>query len=411
MDTAFLLKRSQLVRGAFLIGAATLTLLALGYTRPAAAQRNGAPRRNPSPVQIQPTGPRPEWAPTIDPQMQAVVEQLEAFHAPPLTELTAVQARETPTATDAVDALLMKTGHPPMPSTVEIGHRVLPVGPEDGMLVRTYTPRGAAEPLPVIVYYHGGGWAIANLGTYEPSARALAEKTGAMVVSVAYRQAPEHRFPTAHEDSFAAYQWITENADELGADPNRIAVAGESAGGNLAVAVALRAREQGVRPPIHILAVYPIADGDTESASYDEYAEARPLNRPMMQWFFDQYLEETDDAQNPWISLVDADLNRLPTTTILNAEIDPLRSDGEELAQRMRSAGVSVQQRTYPGVTHEFFGMSAVLDQADQAQDLAAQRLRQSFGTQTTRTPTARPTERVLGSRQSERVRTRRPAR
>lgn len=263
---------------------------------------------------------------------------------------------------------------------VDIAHQVIPGPTPQGVLVRTYTPLQGNGPFPVIVYYHGGGWVIADLDTYEPSARALAEKTGAIVVSVAYRQAPENQFPAAHEDSFAAYRWAVENAGSINGDPNRVAVAGESAGGNLAVAVALIARERGVQLPVHILSVYPIADGDTESPSYQEYANAKPLNRPLMQWFFDKYLGDPADGESPLISLVNANLRGLPPTTIINAEIDPLLSEGEELQEHMRAAGVPVEQQTFRGVTHEFFGMASILEQAVQAQDLAVRRLREAFG-------------------------------
>lgn len=171
-----------------------------------------------------------------------------------------------------------------------------------------------------------------------------------------------------------------ENAGSINGDPNRVAVAGESAGGNLAVAVALMARERDVKLPAHVLSVYPIADGDTKSPSYQQYADAIPLNRPLMQWFFDNYLGSPADANNPLISLVDADLRGLPPTTIINAEIDPLRSEGEELQERMRKANVPVEQQTFRGVTHEFFGMASILEQAVQAQDLAVRRLREAFG-------------------------------
>lgn len=344
------------------------------------AQKNTAPQvQTTNPMQVQPEGSKPAWAPTIDPQMLAVVEQLIAFEAPPYTELTGDQAREAPTATDAVKAILRKTGLPPMPAVVDIAHQVIPGPAPQGVLVRTYTPLKGKGPFPVIVYYHGGGWVIANLDTYEPSARALAEKTGAVVVSVAYRQAPEHKFPAAHEDSFAAYRWALANAGSINGDPNRVAVAGESAGGNLAVAVALMARERDVKLPVHILSIYPIADGDTQSPSYQQYANAIPLNRPLMQWFFEKYLGNPADVKSPLISLVDANLKGLPPTTIINAEIDPLRSEGEELAQKMRKAGVQVEQQTFQGVTHEFFGMAAILEQAVQAQDLAVRRLRRTF--------------------------------
>ena len=347
----------------------------------AIAQTNTGPQIEATdPMEVQPEESAPSWAPTIDPQMLAVVEEFLAFETPSYTELTGDQAREAPTPTEAVRDILSKTGIPPMPATLDITHQVIPGPVPQGVLVRTYTPLEGDGPFPVIVYYHGGGWVIANLNTYEPSAKALAEKTGAVVVSVAYRQAPENKFPAAHEDAFAAYQWVLENASTINGDPDHIAIAGESAGGNMAVAVALMARDAGIELPAHILSVYPVADGDTESPTYDEYANAIPLNRPLMEWFFDKYLGDPSDAQNPLISLVDADLNGLPPTTIINAEIDPLRAEGEELAQRMSDAGVSVEQQTFPGVTHEFFGMAAVLEQAVQAQDLAVSRLQEAFG-------------------------------
>jgi acetyl esterase len=350
---------------------------------PAAAQaqaETGPTVQTTNPMEVQPMGARPEWAPTIDPQMLAVTEQLGAFEQPPFPRMTAFQARNAKTPAEAVMALLMKTGAEPMAPKVDIAHRVLPAGPDEGVLVRTYTPLEGSGPFPVIVYFHGGGWVIADLDTYEPSAKALAAKAGAVVVSVAYRQAPEHTFPTAHEDAFAAYRWIVENTAAIGGDPSRVATAGESAGGNLAVAMALMARERGVRLPVHILSVYPIADGDVQSASYDRYANAVPLSRGAMEWFFGLYKPDWRNAEHPWIGLIDAELNGLPATTIINAEIDPLQAEGEELAQRLRTAGVPVQQRTFEGVSHEFFGMAAVLEQAVQAQDFAAARLREAFG-------------------------------
>jgi acetyl esterase len=235
-------------------------------------------------MEIEPSGPKPDWAPTIDPQMLAVIEQFVATEPPaPATKLSPFQFRNIVLPAEAAAALAKKAGIPPQEPETDISHRVLPVGPDEGILVRIYTPLDAQKPLPVIVYYHGGGWVIADLDTYEPSARALAERTGAVVVSVAYRQAPDHKFPTAHEDSFAAYKWVTEKAEQIGGDPNRIATAGESAGGNLAVAVALMAKERRAPLPVHILSVYPIADGDVQSPSYDKYANAKPLSRPLME--------------------------------------------------------------------------------------------------------------------------------
>ncbi len=336
-----------------------------------------------APMNVRPLGPAPAWAPDIDPQMLAVVEQLMSYEQPPLNTLTAFQARNEKSATNAVHDLFIKSGMQPMPPMVDIGHRVLRAGPPEGILVRTYTPLApapAGRPRPVVVYYHGGGWVIADLETYEAGAMALAAQTGAVVVSVAYRLAPENRFPTQHEDAFAAYQWVTEHAAEIGGDANLIATAGESAGGNLAVAVAMMAKQRGVRMPVHILSVYPIADGDTASPSYDRYAQAVPLGRAGMAWFFEQTLAAPADARSPMISLTRADLAGLPPTTIVNAEIDPLTSDGEELAAAMERAGVRVERRLFTGVTHEFFGMAAVLEQAAEAQAYAAGRLRTAFG-------------------------------
>lgn len=328
-----------------------------------------------------PSGPAPDWAPDIDPQMLAVVETIEAS-APstPLTQLSPFQFRNLLSPVQAVREILRTTGMPPVESKSEIGQRVLPVGPPEGILVRTYTPFDGPGAHPVIVYFHGGGWVIADLDTYDASARALAEKTGAIVVSVAYRLGPEQLFPTAHEDAFAAYRWVTENTAELGGDPNRIAIAGESAGGNLAVAVPMMAKQRGVRLPLHVVTVYPIADDDLESPSYDLYANAVPLGRAGMGWFFDHYAPDWKTKDHPLISLISADLTGLPPMTIINAEIDPLRSDGKELAMRLQAAGVPVDRRVYQGVTHEFFGMSDILDQAVRAQDFAAGQLKEAFG-------------------------------
>ncbi|MDT0631496.1 alpha/beta hydrolase [Rubrivirga sp. S365] len=334
------------------------------------------------PMDITPSGSAPPWGPTIDPQMLAVIERLGAYEQPPFTEMTPFQVRNGKLPAEAVASLLMRTGLPPSSPAVDIGHRILPVSTDDGVLVRTYTPLDAGPgPLPVVVYYHGGGWVIADLDTYEPSARALAEKAGAIVVSVAYRQAPDVVYPAFHEDSYAAYDWVTKNAAELGGDPDRIATAGESAGGNLSVAVALMAQERGGRVPDAVVSVYPIADGDVESESYERYANAVPLSRGFMEWFFDYATPDWRTQDYEYVDLTARDYSGFPPTTVINAEIDPLQSEGGELADRMRAAGVDVVREVYPGVTHEFFGMAAVLEQAVNAQALAVDRLKEAFGT------------------------------
>ena len=284
-----------------------------------------------------------------------------------------------PTPADAVGVLLKRMGlHTAPEPGSRVEDRTIP-GPGGAIPVRIYTPAGTG-PFPVVVYSHGGGWVIATIDTYDSSARALADEAGAIVMSIEYRKGPENPFPAAHDDAFAAYQWVLQNAASIGGDPMRVAVAGESAGGGLAMATALTARERGVRMPVHVLAVYPIADGDTESPSYTENAMARPLNRPMMQWFFQHYLRGPEDARDPRISLVRADLRGMPPTTIILAEIDPLRSDGEELGARLRAAGVPVQVHLHEGVAHEFFGMGAIVRDAGTAVQQAAAGLRTAFG-------------------------------
>ena len=336
--------------------------------------------------EIQPSGEGFDFAPDMDPQMQAVIEQFAASEPPmPITQLTPFQFRNATLPAGAVQELAMKTGVPAAEPKVDVSHKVLPVGPEEGLLARVYTPLDApaGESMPTIVYYHGGGWVIADLDTYDAGARALAAKTGAQVVSVAYRQAPESPFPTAHRDAFAAYEYVVENIGDFGGDADKIATAGESAGGNLAVATALLARTNNVAMPAAIVSVYPVADDDTVSESYDQYANAMPLSRPLMQWFFDYYGPEAEGASSgprELIDLVDANLEGLPPTTIINAQIDPLASDGEELAAAIEKAGGQVERKVYNGVTHEFFGMDAVLEQAGEAQDYAASRLKSAFG-------------------------------
>jgi acetyl esterase/lipase len=232
----------------------------------------------------------------------------------------------------------------------------------------------------VIVVYHGGGWVIGSKEVYDGGARGLAKMANAVVVSIDYRLAPEHKFPAQHDDAFAAYQWAVKNAASIKGDPRRVAVAGESAGGNLAVATAIAARDAGAQLPAHILAVYPIAQPDTTTPSYVENATAKPLNRAMMGWFARHVTRTPTDMQDPRINLVGANLRGLPPTTIITAQIDPLRNDGEMLARKLGEAGVSVDSRNWDGVTHEFFGMAAVVDKAREAQQYAADRLKTGFG-------------------------------
>ncbi|MGB4400985.1 MAG: alpha/beta hydrolase [Daejeonella sp.] len=327
---------------------------------------------------IKPKGQAPEWAPNMKPEMQAVIEKLESYKDTPIPQLTAVEARKNHTPTDAVMDLIAENNVTVPPPAVDTSGKDIPVA-GGNIHLRIYTPKGTG-PFPVIVYYHGGGFVIADLDVYGASAQAFAEQTNAVVVSVAYRMGPEHKFPTAHTDSYAAYEWTVKNAASINGDPNKIAVAGESAGGNLAVNMAIMARDKGIKVPLRVIAVYPIAQSDMTTESYVKYASAKPLDKPMMEWFNKNYLNNMEEAKDPRISLVDANLKGLAPVTIIAAEIDPLNSDGKMLAEKLKAAGVSVDYKNYDGVTHEFFGMSAIVPEAKDAQKYATDQLKQAFG-------------------------------
>lgn len=328
---------------------------------------------------IQPNGPKPSWGPTINPQMQAVIETLDGPSPTPLYLLTPQQARQQPTAADAVKQVMQKFSIPTPPMNVDTMGKDIPV--QGGTIhLRIYTPKTGKSLYPLIVYYHGGGWVIATIDTYDASAQALAEQVDAVVVSVEYRKAPEFKFPTVHKDSYAAYKWAVQNAASIKADAAKVATAGESAGGNLSVAVAMMARDSSFTIPKHILSIYPIANYDFNTPSYNQYANAHPLSKPLMQWFFMYYLNNSTEGANPLISLVNANLSGLPSTTIINAEIDPLQSEGGQLADKLQAANVPVVRQVYTGVTHEFFGMATVVREAKDAQAFAAQRLKQALG-------------------------------
>ena len=319
-----------------------------------------------------------------DAEMRAVLAEHAALTPRPIGRLTPEQARREPSPADAVMSLLRTRDQPRTPEPVaRVEYRTIP-GPGGAIPVKLYTPMGAASgtPLPVVVYYHGGGFVIATVETYDSSARAIANAAGAVVMSVEYRKGPEHRFPAAHDDAFAAYEWALANAAQIGGDPARVAVAGESAGGNLAAATAMTARERGVRMPVHQLLVYPVVDNDTNTPSYRQNAAAAPLNRATMQWFFRHYTSPAA-AGDMRLTPLRGRLAGLPSATVITAQIDPLRSEGEAYAQALRAAGVEVDYAHFDGVAHEFFGMGAVHPKARAAVARAGQNLRRAFGTAT----------------------------
>lgn len=318
--------------------------------------------------------------PAAEPEMQAVLDALAELNGQPLEELTPEQARRQPTPTDAVRLLLQKRGRSAEPEPVAHVHELrIPGGPLGEFPVRVFTPQGSG-PFPVIVYFHGGGFVIADTAVYEASVRGLANRAGAIVLAVEYHRAPEHPYPTQTQEAYAAYTWALRHAAAIGGDPARVAVAGESAGGNLAAVVSLMARDRGERLPVHALLVYPLVASNMLNSSYVRNANAKPLNAAMMKWFFKYYctLQQSFEA---YALPTHADtLQGFPPTTLITAEIDPLREEGKDFAERLQKEGVPVAYRDYEGVTHEFFGMAAVLSKARDAQEFAAGELKKAFG-------------------------------
>ncbi len=314
-----------------------------------------------------------------DPEMKTVLDALASLGGKPTETLTPSEARKQPTPADAVKKVLQQQGKSTAPEAVgQVENRSVP-GAGGQIPIRIYSPRGSG-PFPVVFYIHGGGWVIADLDTYDASARALTNAAQAIVVSTHYRQGPEHKYPAAHDDVFAAYQWTVKNAAAVKGDTSRIAVAGESAGGNMAAVVSIRARDRHVQMPLHQLLVYPVAGTDMETESYRENASAKPLSKPMMAWFAKHYLGENAAKGNDEINLATRrDLKNLPSTTIITADIDPLRSEGQMLAKALEAAGVKVTSRNFEGSTHEFFGMGAVVPDAKEAVTFAAGELKKAF--------------------------------
>ncbi len=321
---------------------------------------------------VQPTGAKPAWGPNLHAEMQAVIEQLMSFKNKPLPELTAPAARKQPSPADAAMKQMRASNIPTPPLNCDTTTKIL----MPGVTARVYTPKGGAAPYPVIVYYHGGGWVIATNDTYAASAQALCEQVGAVVVSVEYRKGPEHKFPTAHDDSFAAYQYVLKNAASMEGDPNKVAVVGESAGGNLACNMSIMARDKKVALPKYQVLVYPIAGYNQNTASYNANTETAPLNKGGMGWFFKNYLRSAADGNDPRINLVSANLKGLPPTTIIGAEYDPLMTEGKTLADKLTAAGVKTNYQLYNGTTHEFFGMAAVVPEAKAAQGVVVSDLK-----------------------------------
>ena len=302
----------------------------------------------------------------LHPEVRALLEMMDAQAAPPLESQDPVEARGA-----RVEGMKMLGGPP-----IEIG-RVEDLsipGPGGDIPIRIYAD-GHGGLRPALVYFHGGGFVFGNLDTHDAVCRALAKESGAVVISVDYRLAPEHKFPAAVEDSYAATQWVAANAERLGIDANRIAVGGDSAGGNLATVIAMRFRDAGGPALAAQILLYPVTDVSSfDTASHREFADGYFLTRGAMAWFTGHYLASDDHKRSPEASpLLSPNLSGLPPALVITAEFDPLRDEGEAYAQRLRQAGVPVTVTRYPGMIHGFVSMHGVLSGGRQAIKEAAE--------------------------------------
>lgn len=311
----------------------------------------------------------------LDPQMKLL---LDAINAPGAFFLRA----ETPEQARAKLQALFESDTTPLPEIYRTEDRRIP-GPAGEIPIRIYTP--AAQPsLGILVYIHGGGWVLGDLDGYDRTCRKLANAAGCLVIALQYRLAPEHKFPAGVEDCYAAVKWVADNAESLGGHVDRVAVGGDSAGGNLSAAVAMMARDRG-GPAIRFqLLVYPVTDAALDTPSQKEFAfDGFVLSRTDMEWFWNHYLDSPADKHNPYASPLRAkNFANLPTALIITASHDPLRDEGERFGQKLMSAGNKVTCTRYDGVIHAFFSFSDALDQGKKAVAQATEALRQAFASQ-----------------------------
>lgn len=320
------------------------------------------------------------WKAKLDPQMKRVLDAWMTAKPKPIEKLTPGEARKQPLPGVGVMKVLKADGKSTAPEAVgSVEDKSIP-GPIGPVPVRVYKPKNAPTgPLPVLVYIHGGGWVIASIQAYDSSARALSNAANCMVISVGYHYAPEHKFPSAHEESYAVTQWVMKNVQGWGGDPKKVAIGGESAGGNMSTAVCMMARDRKGMMPIHQLLVYPLTQVGKITQSYKENMTAKPLNVPMLKWFGKYTLKNPAQGKSPYLTVLNGNVKGLPPATVVLAEIDPLRTEGEMYAAKLKKAGIPVAMMSYKGVTHEFFGMGAAVDKAKNAVDFAAGELTKAF--------------------------------
>ena len=316
----------------------------------------------------------PEMATALDPQAKAVLDLIIKSGRPAYHQLSPKEARQLFRET--------RPASTPVPPAIGVVKDLTAHGPQGPIPLRLYRPRGigASTALPGLVFFHGGGWVIGDLDTHDVLCRQLTAESGASVVSVDYRLAPEHKFPAAIDDAWAATRWVAAHATELALDGNRLAVGGDSAGGNLAAVVALLAREAGGPPLVLQVLIYPVTDVAAETASYADFAEGFMLTRDSMRWFTAQYLTGAQEALDWHVSPLRAlSLAGLPPALIVTAGFDPLREEGEAYGRKLREAGVRVDAICYGGMLHGFVGMGRLIETGNRAVAHVGASLRQAL--------------------------------
>lgn len=307
----------------------------------------------------------------LDPQVKALLEQMAKLEGPAIHKLAPEECRKV------FNSGIKFLAAPPE-AVAKVEERLIPV--KDGEIkIRIYTPQGEG-PFPIFVYFHGGGWVLGDLETLDSPLRTITNEAKCIVVSVDYRLAPEHKFPTAVEDGYLATKWVAKNAGSFGGDPRRIAVGGDSAGGNIASVVTLMARENKEPSLCFQVLIYPATDLSKNYPSYYQFGKGLLLTKEDMLYFGRHYLRTEEDQFDIHASpMLAEDLSHLPPALVVTAEYDPLRDEGEAYANRLREAGVSVELCRYDGMIHGFFGMTKVLDQANHLVHKVASALKHAF--------------------------------
>jgi acetyl esterase len=306
---------------------------------------------------------------SVDPAFAPVLQSIAQMPPPPPGHDPVAGARA------GVEATFL---HPAAPDVAALD-RTIP-GPAGPIPMRVYTPRDAHGALPVLVFFHGGGFLAGSLDSHDGTARELCSRAGCVVVSVDYRLAPEHPYPAAVDDCHAALAWARANAAEIQGDPSRIAIGGDSAGGNLCAAVALMNRDRGGPPPALQLLVYPCVDSACESPSITANGAGYMLTADAMRWMWATYMGADGDHDDPYVAPIRAkSLGGLPPAVVITAEFDPLRDEGEAYGRALARAGVPTTVSRYAGQIHGFFSMYALAPQARVATAQAARSLRSAF--------------------------------